>query len=75
MLLDGFRRPDAAANHFGTQPTYLLLPGTDGDGRADIVGFGDDGVYISYSLGWSFTAPARKTDQFIVCVIGKRKFS
>ncbi|MEJ2889641.1 FG-GAP repeat domain-containing protein [Actinomycetospora aeridis] len=35
-----------------------LLADTTGDGRADVVGFGDAGVYVSRSLGGgTFTAP------------------
>ncbi len=35
-----------------------LLDDVNGDGKADIVGFGNDGVYLSLSTGTSFQPPA-----------------
>lgn len=36
----------------------------NGDGRADIIGFANDGVYVSLSTGKAFSAPARWTSEF-----------
>jgi hypothetical protein len=38
------------------------LADVDGDGRLDVVGFGDDGVYVSLSTGAGFREPARWLD-------------
>jgi len=41
------------------QQTYPRFPAdVNGDGRADMVGFGRDGVYVSLSTGSGFAAPA-----------------
>jgi hypothetical protein len=34
------------------------------DGRVDLVGFGQDGVYISLSMGTTFSLPSRRTTSF-----------
>jgi hypothetical protein len=36
----------------------------NGDGKADIVGFGNNGVSVAYSNGNSFTGTSRKIDDF-----------
>lgn len=36
-----------------------MMADVNNDGRADIVGFGNDGVYVATSTGTSFRAPAR----------------
>jgi len=36
----------------------------NGDGRADVVGFGHAGVYISTSTGTSFRAPRLRNNKF-----------
>ncbi|MCD6518512.1 MAG: VCBS repeat-containing protein, partial [Anaerolineae bacterium] len=41
-----------------------LLADVNGDGKADIVGFGYYGVYVSLSTGYSFTTPQRWTKEF-----------
>lgn len=43
-------------------PRYMM--DADCDGRSDILGFGEDGVYLSRSLGTSFTNPTRVLDRF-----------
>ena len=35
-----------------------MMGDVDGDGRADVVGFGSRGTYVSLSMGATFTAPA-----------------
>ena len=40
------------------------LTDLDGDRRADVVGFFDDGVWVARSLGDTFAAPARMIDDF-----------
>ena len=40
------------------------LADINGDGRADIVGFGNDGVYLSLSTGTSFTPSALVLNSF-----------
>lgn len=40
------------------------LADVDGDGRQDIVGFGNDGVHVSLSTGTAFTSPERWVDAF-----------
>jgi hypothetical protein len=41
-----------------------LMGDINGDGKADIVGFGDYGVYLSYSTGTSFAAPILAQPEF-----------
>ncbi|MBZ5714055.1 FG-GAP repeat domain-containing protein [Nannocystis pusilla] len=41
-----------------------LLADVDGDGRSDIVGFGNDGVHVSLSTGTGFTSPELWVDAF-----------
>jgi hypothetical protein len=36
----------------------------NGDGKADIVGFGQDGVYIGLSTGTTFALPSRRSTSF-----------
>jgi hypothetical protein len=48
-----------------TVSQYVRTVGdVDGDGKADIVGFGQDGVYISLSMGNTFSLPSRRTTSF-----------
>lgn len=46
------------------------LADVDGDGRADILGFGERGVWLSYSLGNSFQA--KEEDGLILAAFGER---
>ncbi|MDI1432912.1 FG-GAP-like repeat-containing protein [Polyangium sorediatum] len=41
-----------------------MMADVDNDGRADVVGFAGNGVYISRSTGSSFTAPNRLVEAF-----------
>ncbi len=41
-----------------------VLADANGDGKDDIIGFGDNGVYVSYSSGTSFSIPALKISDF-----------
>ena len=41
-----------------------MLADVNGDGRADVVGFRDDGVLVSLSTGTGFTPPRRWVDDF-----------
>lgn len=45
-----------------TYPRYVA--DVNGDGKADVVGFAGDGVYVSLSSGASFAAPVRWTTGF-----------
>jgi hypothetical protein len=38
----------------------------NGDGRADIVGFGETAVFVSFSTGTGFTAPVVVSNQFVI---------
>jgi len=50
----------AAAGGWSSQDKYpRTLGDVNGDGRADIVGFFSDGVYVPRSTGTSFTTPTR----------------
>jgi len=50
----------AAAGGWSSQDKYpRFVADVNGDGRADIVGFFNDGVYVSRSTGTSFTTPTR----------------
>lgn len=58
----------AYALNAGGWTTYDEFPrhaaDVNGDGKADIVGFATDGVYVSLSSGGKFTAPAKWLGQF-----------
>ena len=41
-----------------------LMSDVNGDGKVDIVGFGNNGVSVAYSNGNSFTGTSRKIDDF-----------
>ena len=41
-----------------------VLADVNGDGKKDIVGFGDAGTYVSFSTGTSFTLATRLIDEF-----------
>ena len=43
-----------------------FLADVNADGKADIVGFGDDAVWVSTSTGTGFTTPARWVEAFTV---------
>jgi REP element-mobilizing transposase RayT len=54
----------AAANGW-TVASYVRTVGdVNGDGQEDLVGFGQDGVYVSLSMGNSFALPSRLTTSF-----------
>ena len=62
----GFGAPSRWIARFGTaqgwssQDKYpRCVADVSGDGRADVVGFFNDGVYVSLSTGTSFAAPTR----------------
>ena len=40
-----------------TDKHLRIMADIDGDGQADIVGFGNNGVMVSYSTGDGFTKP------------------
>ncbi|WP_051214099.1 phosphodiester glycosidase family protein [Maritalea myrionectae] len=46
----------------GTDPRFTA--DMNGDGKDDLVGFGNDGVYVAISTGTSFNAATRWSDQF-----------
>ena len=41
-----------------------FLADLNGDGKEDVVGFADSGVYVSLSTGYSFTAPGRWVNNY-----------
>ena len=41
-----------------------FMADVNGDSKADIVGFGTDGVYVSFSLGKDFTVPEKLLENF-----------
>ncbi|GAB6263868.1 FG-GAP-like repeat-containing protein [Photobacterium sp. R1] len=68
---DGFTAPKRLINSFGngvggwnTSDHPRTVADVNGDGRADIIGFANDGVNISFSLGETFTAPKRVINSF-----------
>ena len=66
----GFHKPRLWTKSFGNSRGWTpakhprMTADVNGDGRADIVGFGDSGVYVSLSTGKSFTKPKRWTTSF-----------
>lgn len=60
----GFTQPVLTAANFGAKQGWTparhirTLADLNGDGRQDIVAFGDDGVWTALSTGSGFTAPA-----------------
>ena len=60
---DGFTKPKVVAKNFGykqgwrTNTHLRLMADIDGDGQSDIVGFGNNGVMVSFSTGDGFTKP------------------
>jgi len=67
----GFTSPSLKVNNFGyaaggwrSDMHPRMLADMNGDGKADIVGFGNAGVYVSYSTGTGFTAPSLKVNTF-----------
>lgn len=59
----GFQDPVFTIANFGsdvggwTQSQPRLMGDVNGDGKADIIGFHDDGVLVAFSTGTSFQAP------------------
>jgi REP element-mobilizing transposase RayT len=52
-------------SHGWTVQDYVRMVGdVNGDGKADVVGFGQDGVYIGLSTGTTFSLPSRRTTSF-----------
>lgn len=69
----GFTSPSLVLRDFGSQQGWLRsdhvreLADVNGDGRADIVGFGYSRTYVSYGrAGGGFTAPAEAVRDFAV---------
>ena len=65
----GFENPARWQSSFGIihgwgKENPRMMADVDGDGLADVVGFGSDGVYVSFSTGTGFEAPVRKIDNF-----------
>ncbi|QYM77007.1 FG-GAP-like repeat-containing protein [Leucobacter luti] len=52
------------ANGWTTRSHPRMLADVDGDGKSDVVGFAEDGVYVALSTGSSFGAQARWTAEF-----------
>jgi len=51
--------------HGWTVASFVRTAGdVNGDGKADLVGFGQDGVYMAYSTGNSFTLAYKGTSAF-----------
>jgi subtilisin family serine protease len=68
---EGFGQPSIWLSDFGiaqgweSQNTYPRAVGdVNGDGRVDIVGFGNDGVYVSLSTGIGFAPATRWLQDF-----------
>ena len=55
--LTGYYGTNAGWSNDNTTPRYMA--DVNGDGKADIVGFASDGVYVALSAGVSFAAPTR----------------
>jgi hypothetical protein len=59
----GFSRPTLAVSQFGTDQGWdgtnhdRILADVDGDGRADILAFGQDGTWVAISAGSKFGRP------------------
>lgn len=60
-----FNTPVFASTEYGTSSTWINfntfpreVADVNGDGKADIIGFGASGVYVSFSTGAGFTTPA-----------------
>ena len=49
---------DASAGGWRVENHIRLMADVNRDGKADVVGFGGPGVYVSLSTGTSFTAPS-----------------
>ena len=67
----GFTPPALWVNNFGrlaggwqVANHPRMLADVNGDGRADVVGFGDDGAFASLSTGTGFTPPALWVNNF-----------
>ncbi|WP_165360893.1 FG-GAP-like repeat-containing protein [Candidatus Chloroploca sp. Khr17] len=68
---EGFTVPMLAVNDFGytagnwrTEQHLRMLADVNGDGRADIVGFGGDGVYVALASGVGFHPPQLMINDF-----------
>ena len=52
-------------SHGWTVKDYVRTVGdVNNDGRVDLIGFGQDGVYIALSMGTTFSLPSRRTTSF-----------
>ena len=66
----GFTNPTLSAEFFGYDNNWRvdrhprMMADVNGDGRADVVGFGNAGTYVSLSTGNSFASPTRSADFF-----------
>ncbi|NVJ61865.1 MAG: VCBS repeat-containing protein [Gammaproteobacteria bacterium] len=67
----GFTSPSRWVNNFGhdaggwrVDQHPRMMADVNGDGRADIVGFGNAGAYVSLSTGSGFTSPSRWVNNF-----------
>ncbi|QMU30032.1 T9SS type A sorting domain-containing protein [Adhaeribacter radiodurans] len=65
-----FTPPERQINNFSVRQGYRIdqhprfLADVNGDKQADVVAFGNKGVYVSYSKGTSFEAPVRVLQNF-----------
>jgi RHS repeat-associated protein len=67
----GFTEPKLVISEFGqvvggwrVNEHPRMLGDVNGDGLTDIIGFGDQGVYVAYSTGDGYTNPERVLNQF-----------
>jgi hypothetical protein len=67
----GFTAPSLKVNNYGytaggwrVSMHPRMMADVNGDRRADIVGFGDAGAYVSFSTGTGFTAPSLKVNNY-----------
>jgi hypothetical protein len=67
----GFQQPTLWSDHFGyvaegwrTEKHPRIVADVNRDGRADIVGFGDAGVYLALSTGTNFSSPDLRISSF-----------
>jgi hypothetical protein len=66
----GFASPTLWTTWFGTSSGWRvdrhprLMADVNNDNRADIIGFGDAGVYVALSTGWTFKTPRLWVGEF-----------